>query len=78
MEFAKNTHPLMKDKIKEDYYMNIIGYYKDWTLVEKDGDYLVINRPDKKILYKGSEDQASRYFIMLVADFIDENMRVKN
>lgn len=30
--------------------MNIIGYYKDWNLVERDGDYLVVNRPDRKVL----------------------------
>lgn len=52
--------------------MNIIGFYKDWNLVEKEGTYYVVNRQDKKILTKGTEKQASKYFIMLAAGFINE------
>ena len=52
--------------------MNIIGYYKHLNLVEKDGLYLVVNRQDKKVLFNGSEESANKYFIMLVAGFIDE------
>ena len=53
--------------------MHIIGFYKDLTLVEKEKNYYVVNKRDKKILFKGDEDQASKYFIMLVANFINEN-----
>lgn len=52
--------------------MRIIGHYKDWTLVEKDERYLVINQSDKKVLYEGTEKQANKIFVMLVAKFIDE------
>ena len=52
--------------------MNIIGFYKDWTLVDKEGTYYVVNRRDKKILFEGTEDLASKTFIMLVANFITE------
>lgn len=53
--------------------MHIIGFYKDLTLVEKEENYYVVNKHDKKILFKGDEDQASKYFIMLVAKFINED-----
>ena len=53
--------------------MHIISFYKDLTLVEKEKNYYVVNKRDKKILFKGDEDQASKYFIMLVANFINEN-----
>ena len=53
--------------------MHIIGFYKDLTLVEKEKNYYVVNKRDEKILFKGDEDQASKYFIMLVANFINEN-----
>ena len=57
--------------------MRILGFYKDLTLVEKEEDYYVVNKCDKKILFKGDENQASKYFIMLVANFInDDGMRV--
>lgn len=53
--------------------MHILGFYKDLTLVEKEENYYVVNTRDKKILFKGDEDQASKHFIMLVANFINEN-----
>ena len=57
--------------------MHILGFYKDLILVEKEENYYVVNRRDKKILFRGDEDQASKYFIMLAANFINEDgMRV--
>ena len=53
--------------------MHILGFYKDLTLLEKEENYYVVNKCDKKILFKGDEDQASKHFIMLVANFINEN-----
>ena len=53
--------------------MCILGFYKDLTLSKKEENYYVVNTRDKKILFKGDEDQASKYFIMLVANFINEN-----
>ena len=53
--------------------MRILGFYKDLTLSKKEENYYVVNTRDKKILFKGDEDQASKYFIMLVANFINEN-----
>lgn len=55
--------------------MNIIGFYKDFTLIEENGNYRVVNRRDKKVLFKGEEEAASKIFIMLSAKFIDENLK---
>ena len=52
--------------------MNIIGYYKKWNLVEKDGGYLVVDREKREILLRGTEEECSKMFIMLVAGFINE------
>ena len=56
--------------------MKIIGFYKDYTLVECGGVYSVVDMTDrrnKKILFKSlTEEGASKYFIMLVAGFINE------
>ena len=56
--------------------MSIIVYYKQWALLEKDGEYLVIDKPDKKILYIGPEEHATKIFVMLIAGFIDETFVV--
>ena len=50
---------------------NIIGYYKHWLLVERDGFYYVVRRRER-ILYKGDEEGATKAFVMLVAGFITE------
>lgn len=55
--------------------MNIIGFYKDYNLIEQNNNYLVVNRRDKKVLFKGEEEEASKMFIMLSAKFIDENLK---
>ena len=55
--------------------MNIIGFYKDFTLIEENGNYRVVNRRDKKVLFKGEEEADSKIFIMLSAKFIDENLK---
>ena len=52
--------------------MNIIGYYKKWNLVEKDGVYLVVDREKREILLRGTEEECSKMFVMLVAGFINE------
>ena len=56
---------------------NIIGYYKDWLLVELNETYAVVKRKSTtekaKILFSGSEDDTTKIFTMLIANFIDEN-----
>ena len=56
---------------------NIIGYYKNWLLVELDETYAVVKRKTStekaKVLYSGSEDNATKIFTMLITNFIDEN-----
>ena len=53
--------------------MDIIGFYKQFELV-RDGDvYFVVNRNERKILFKGNEEDATKIFIMLSAKFIEES-----
>ena len=52
--------------------MNIVGFYKKLRLVERDGLYFVVNGEKRKILFKGSEEECSKMFVMLIADFINE------
>lgn len=56
---------------------NIIGYYKNWLLVELDETFAVVKRKTAtekaKVLFSGSEDSATKMFTMLIANFIDEN-----
>lgn len=52
--------------------MNIIGYYKKLNLVEKDGVYLLVDRENREILLRGTEDECTKMFVMLVAGFINE------
>ena len=56
---------------------NIIGYYKNWLLVELDETFAVVKRKTAtekaKILYSGSEDNATKMFTMLIAGFINES-----
>lgn len=50
----------------------IIGFYKNWRLVEKNGIYYVIDIDTKEILYRGSEEISSKLFIMLAANYIQK------
>ena len=50
---------------------NIIGYYKNWLLVEKNGFYYVIRRKER-ILIKGTENFATKAFGLLIAGSITE------
>lgn len=52
--------------------MNIVGFYKKLRLVERDGLYFVVNGEKRKILFKGTEEECSKMFVMLIADFINE------
>lgn len=52
--------------------MNIIGFYKNYRLVEQDGKYLVVNKQERRVVFAGDEETASKLFIMLAAEFIDE------
>lgn len=51
---------------------NIIGYYKQWLLVEKDGTYYMCRRK-VGILAKGSEDVATKAFALLIGGGITED-----
>lgn len=52
---------------------NIIGYYKNWILVEKDGTYYIVRRKER-ILIKGSEGFVTRAFGLLIAGSITEEV----
>ena len=52
---------------------NIIGYYKNWILVEQDGMFYVTARQERKVLFKGDEEGANKVFVMLIANFINED-----
>ena len=53
---------------------NIVGFYKNWILVEQDGVFYVTSRQPKKILFKGDEEGANKVFTMLIANFINEEL----
>lgn len=57
--------------------MNIIGFYKNLLLVKRDGSYFVVDREKRKILFKGTEEECSKTFIMLAAGFINEHGEIK-
>lgn len=56
----------------------IIGYYKNWLLVELNGFYYVVRRKER-VLCKGSEEFATKVFVMLIDGFItdDEAIRMR-
>jgi hypothetical protein len=57
--------------------MNIIGFYKNWSLVEKNGMFYVVARQERKVLFTGTEGDACKTFILLVANFINEDLTTK-
>ena len=67
---ATITHSFMKGVIN----MNILGWHKksNVTLIEKDDEYLVVDKQEKKILYQGDEETCNKLFIMIVAGFIEK------
>lgn len=49
--------------------MNIIGYYKIWTLVEREGIYYVVDRRSKQILFKSEDEEtATKMFVKTIID----------
>lgn len=49
--------------------MNIIGFYKDWNLVERDEFYWVVDRPNKQILFKSEDEEtATKMFVKTIID----------
>ena len=50
---------------------NIIGYYKAWLLVEKDGVYFIVRRKDR-VLLRGTEGLCTKAFGLLIAGSITE------
>ena len=56
--------------------MNILGWHKksNVTLIEKDDEYLVIDKQEKKILYQGDEETCNKLFIVMVARFIENEL----
>jgi hypothetical protein len=53
---------------------DIIGFYKNWTLVEQNGKFYVVDRTERKVLFKGTEEEATKTFTMLVANFINNDL----
>ena len=56
--------------------MNILGWHKksNITLIEKDDEYLVVDKREKKILYQGDEETCNKIFIIMVARFIENEL----
>lgn len=50
---------------------NIIGYYQNWILFERNGFYYIARRREK-LLFKGTEEEATKIFTLLIAGFINE------
>ena len=49
--------------------MNIIGYYKFWTLVEREGIYYVVDRRSKQILFKSEDEEtATKVFVNTIIE----------
>ena len=49
--------------------MNIIGYYKIWTLVEREGIYYVVDRRSKQILFKSEDEEtATKVFVSTIIE----------
>lgn len=49
--------------------MNIIGYYKIWTLVEREGIYYVVDRRSKQILFKSEDEEtATKVFVNMIIE----------
>ena len=54
--------------------MNILGFFDKLgiTLAENNGAYYVVDRNARKILYKGTEEECTKMFIMMCAGFIQK------
>lgn len=52
--------------------MKIIGFYKNLSLVDNNGEFYIVNRMNKSIICKGTEEETSKLFIMLSANIINE------
>ena len=55
--------------------MNIIGYYKIWTLIEQEGIYYVVDRRSKQILCKSEDEElATKVFVNTIIElWIEKN-----
>ena len=54
--------------------MKIIGMYKDLRLIKGDNIWIVRNRATGKILLIGDEESCTKYFVMLITGFIEEEL----
>lgn len=52
----------------------ILGFYKNYMLVKGDNLCFVTNRTERKIIFQGDEESASKFFTMLIANFINEKL----
>ena len=57
--------------------INIIGFYKDWRLVESGGYYYVVDKKKQAVIYKSKdEESATKAFIMLCVGFVNEKIEI--
>ena len=56
--------------------MNILGIYKklNLALIEKDGEYFVTDKRERKVLYRGDEEACTKVFVMMIARFIEKDL----
>lgn len=55
----------------------IRGFYDNYMLVEHNGTYYVTKRQEREVLFKGSEEEATKLFVMLIAGYVDERIKVE-
>ena len=54
---------------------DIIGFYKNWILIKVGEQFCVVNRAARKTLFEGSEEDATKTFTMLIANFINDELQ---
>lgn len=54
---------------------DIIGFYKNYILVRVGEQFCVVNRVERKTLFKGTEEEATKTFTLLIANFINDDLR---
>ena len=56
----------------------IIGFYEDLLLFEQDEVYYLVRRHEEKILFKGDKEMAIKFFVMRIANFINDEMEIES
>ena len=54
--------------------MKILGFYEklNLTLVEQNGVFIVADKQNRNILYKGDEETSTKLFTLMMARFVEK------